>query len=115
MADRLDPNIRQVVKMHMAHEMGEWSNSSLHEFILDAVTAQVAILNGKGEIIAVNDAWVRFAEIHELALEDFGLGLNYLFFCDDQPSRCAAEAATGLRGLLAGDASPFRLEYEMPL
>uniref|UniRef100_B0SWH9 Histidine kinase n=1 Tax=Caulobacter sp. (strain K31) TaxID=366602 RepID=B0SWH9_CAUSK len=102
--------------MHMAHEMSEWSNSALHESILDAVMANIAILNGKGEIIAVNDAWVRFAEIHELALDDFGLGLNYLSFCDDhRQSRGAAEAAAGLRGLLAGEASPFRLEYPLTL
>ena len=115
MGDTIDLNTRQVVKMHMAHEMSEWSNSSLHESILDAVAANIAILNDKGEIIAVNDAWVRFAEIHELTLEDFGLGVNYLSFCDDHPSRCAAEAAAGLRGLLAGEASPFRLEYQLPL
>jgi signal transduction histidine kinase len=114
-ADTIDLNTGQVVKMHMAHEMSEWSNSSLNESILDAVTSQVAILNGKGEIIAVNDAWIRFAEIHELTLENFGLGLNYLSFCDDQPLRNAAEAAAGLRGLLAGEANPFRLEYPLPL
>lgn len=101
--------------MHVAHEMSEWSNSSLNEAILDAVTANVAILNDKGEIIAVNDAWVRFAETHELALENFGLGVNYLSFCDARQSRCAADVAAGLRALLAGEASPFRLEYQVPL
>ena len=39
--------------MHTAHEMSEWSTSGLHEAILDTVTANVAILNAEGEIVAV--------------------------------------------------------------
>jgi signal transduction histidine kinase len=100
--------------MHTVPEMSDWSDPTLLESILDAVNANVAILDEEGGIIAVNEAWSQFAELNELSLEDVGLGLNYLSFCDNQASSGAAAAAAGLRGLLEGEASPFRLEYEMP-
>jgi signal transduction histidine kinase len=99
--------------MHTAHEIGDWSDPTLHEAILDTVSANVAVLNGEGTIIAVNDAWAQFADLNELSLQGFGLGVNYLSFCDDLGPSGAA-AAAGLRGLLAGDPGPFRLEYQMP-
>jgi PAS domain-containing protein len=68
--------------MHTAHEMSEWSAPGLHASILDSVTANVAILNAEGEIVAVNDAWVRFAEFNALPVENHGLGLDYIAFCD---------------------------------
>ena len=98
--------------MHTAHEMSERSASGLPESVLDTVTANVAILNAAGEIIAVNDAWARFAEFNALSVENHGLGLNYVAFCDGLG---ANEAAVGLRGLLAGEPGPFRHEYQMDL
>lgn len=98
--------------MHTAHEMSAWSASGLPESVLDTVTANVAILNAEGEIIAVNDAWARFAEFNALPVENHGLGLNYVGFCDRLG---AGEAAVGLRGLLAGEPGPFRHEYQMDL
>jgi two-component system NarL family sensor kinase len=87
--------------MHTAHEMSEWSAFSLHESILDAVAANVAILNDKGEIIAVNDAWMQFAEFNELPLENYGLGLDYISLCESLDAPDAAAARQGLRDLLA--------------
>jgi signal transduction histidine kinase len=101
--------------MHTAHEMSEWSAPGLHESILDSVTANVAILNAAGEIIAVNEAWARFVEFNALPLENHGLGLDYIAFCDDPGASGASEAAVGLRELLAGEPGPFRLEYQMDL
>lgn len=99
--------------MLTAQEMSEWSGFGLHEAILDAITANIALLNDQGEIIAVNDAWMHFAELNELAIENFGLGLNYFTFCESLNSPGAAAAAEGLRGLLV-DAQPLRIEYEIP-
>jgi signal transduction histidine kinase len=95
--------------------MSEWSDSNLHESILDAITANVVLLNAKGTIIAVNDAWMQFAEMNELPTEDFGLGVNYVSFCESLESPGAKSAAEGLRGLLAGDPDLLRIEYEIPL
>ena len=93
--------------MHTAHEMSEWSAFSLHESLIDAVTANVVILNDEGQIIAVNDAWMQFADFNELGLEDYGLGLNYISICEGLNAPDASEARQGLRDLLAGEPGPF--------
>lgn len=100
--------------MHTAHEMSQWSAFSLHESILDAVASNVAILNDKGEIIAVNDAWMQFAEFNEVPVENYGLGLNYISFCESLDAPDAIEARQGLRELLAGEIEgPIRHEYQI--
>ncbi|CAN5226777.1 hypothetical protein BH10PSE3_BH10PSE3_21650 [soil metagenome] len=101
--------------MLTAHEMSEWSDSNLHESILDAIAANIALLNGEGKIIAVNDAWAQFAEVNGLSMDSLGLGINYISFCEDLGTSAATSAAKGLRGLLAGDTEPVRIEYEVPL
>lgn len=101
--------------MHTAQEMSEWSAFSLHESILDTVTANVAILNDEGEIIAVNDAWMQFTEFNELPLENYGLGLDYISFCESLDAPDAAEARQGVRDLLAGEPGPLRYEYQVGL
>ena len=101
--------------MHMAQEMGEWSNADLHVSILDAITANIALLNKEGDIIAVNDAWVQFVELHELPLENLGVGANYIACCEQQDSPGGMAVIEGLRSLWAGDSDLFRLEYEVPL
>jgi two-component system NarL family sensor kinase len=93
--------------------MSEWSAFSLHESLLDTVAANVAILDDEGKIIAVNDAWMQFAEFHELGLEEYGLGLDYISFCESLNAPDAAEARQGLRDLLAGEAGPLRYEYQI--
>ncbi len=109
-------NIGLNTEMHAAQEMSEWSAFSLHESILDSVAANVAILNDKGEIIAVNDAWMQFAEFHELPMEDYGLGLNYISICEALDAPDAPPARQGLRNLLAGsEPGPIRYEYQVNL
>jgi two-component system NarL family sensor kinase len=101
--------------MHIAQEMSDWSDGGLYESILDAVPANVALLNRRGEIIAANDAWIQFAELHEISIGEYGLGVNYSAFCDQQDTSDGALAAKGLRNLLVGEGETFHLEYEMPL
>lgn len=101
--------------MHMAPEMGDWSNADLHVSILDAITANIALLNAAGEIIAVNEAWAHFVELNELPWEDLGLGVDYPAFCE---ARCAfggLPTAEGLRDLMSGATDLVRLEYEAAL
>jgi signal transduction histidine kinase len=113
--DANNQNKRLNTEMHTAHEMSEWSAFSLHESILDTVTANVAILDDQGEIIAVNDSWMQFVEFNELPLENYGLGLNYVSCCEQMGEPDGSTAAAGLRGVLAGESGPFRFEYQVPL
>jgi two-component system NarL family sensor kinase len=113
--DTDDQNIGLSTEMHTAHEMSEWSAFSLHESILDTVGANVAILNDDGEVIAVNDAWMQFTEFNELSVENYGVGLNYIAFCESLNAPGAEEARQGVRELLAGKSGSLRYEYQIVL
>lgn len=85
---------------------------------LDALPANVAILDPAGTIVAVNRAWRQFAQANDYAGREYGLGTNYLDLCraarassgDDQRD-LAGQAWQGLADLLAGRCDDFALEY----
>lgn len=80
---------------------------------LDALSAHIAILDGNGTIVAVNQAWHRFAERGGYATPDHGVGSNYVEACraaaatDTQ----AALVAASLDAMLSGQRREFRLSY----
>jgi len=100
--------------MYTAKGIAGWSDPAFYESALDGLTANVAVLDGAGEIVAVNDAWVQFATFNDFQLENHGVGANYLAFCDGLGTPDAVAVAAGLRALLAGGPGPFRFEYVMP-
>jgi PAS domain S-box-containing protein len=80
---------------------------------LDALSAHIAILDGHGTIIEVNAAWKNFAGKNNCS-GSHGVGDNYLKACDSASgnfSKEAAEAATGIRAVIAGQRKEFELEY----
>jgi two-component sensor histidine kinase/PAS domain-containing protein len=86
----------------------------LAQAALDALAAQIAILDPQGTIIAVNQAWERFGRAHDTpSFVRTGLGLNYLEVC----RRAAAEVSeaqdvlTGLEAVLQGRQASLTLEY----
>jgi PAS domain S-box-containing protein len=87
------------------------------EFIqsaLDALSAHVAILDDRGEIIGVNAAWRLFAEKNKLKTANFGIGTNYIRICDisaELNSPDAALVAEGIREVIEGKINEFQLEY----
>jgi len=96
------------------------AEETLHRFanrqaaILDALPAHIALLDSQGEILAVNQAWQRFANANVLQADDFGMGQNYLEICDRARGDCseeAAEVAAGIRAVLRGESPEFTLEY----
>jgi PAS domain S-box-containing protein len=81
---------------------------------LDALSAHIAILDDSGEIIAVNEAWRRFAKHNGFSHTDYGMGMNYLQVCDRAARRNSQEAdavARGIRDLLTHRDDEFCLEY----
>jgi PAS domain S-box-containing protein len=85
---------------------------------LNSMRAHIAVLDLHGKIIAVNEPWQRFAA--ENAAEDFesgnktGVGVDYLRVCEDAAGENhpgAREACEGIKSVLAGNISSFRLEY----
>jgi len=81
---------------------------------LDSLQAHIAILEGNGNIVAVNAAWDHFARSNGL-VEDFcGPGANYLRACDRASGECSEEAgevADGIRDVVARRREDFYLEY----
>ncbi|MCM2269588.1 MAG: PAS domain S-box protein [Thermoanaerobaculia bacterium] len=82
--------------------------------IFDALPAHVALVDARGVILEVNDAWRRFAAANALIGDACGVGVDYLAICDGASGECADEAAAaaaGLRGVLRGEQPYFTLEY----
>ncbi len=81
---------------------------------LNALSANIALLDEKGVILLVNKAWRDFSDQNDLPSENVSEGRNYLEVCDRANGRNMEEAipfADGIRAVLAGVAESFMLEY----
>lgn len=83
--------------------------------ILNALSAHIAVLDGEGNIIAVNSAWERFARANgDPAQVRSGVGANYLEVCrraaKDDPD-LAMQVLAGLERVLDGTSPAFSIEY----
>ena len=81
---------------------------------IDSLSAHIAILDGTGELIAVNRAWTEFAERNYGSLDRVGVGANYLQVCDASAKAGSGDAsafADGIRTVMSGRRSYFELEY----
>jgi len=82
--------------------------------ILDALPANVAILDLRGVIVSVNQAWRGFALKNALHGSDFGVGQNYLEICEFARGDCSEDAcaiAIGIRRVLKGEVNDFSIDY----
>jgi PAS domain S-box-containing protein len=82
--------------------------------ILNALPASIALLDAQGVIVAVNEAWRRFARDNFLPGTDPGVGRNYLEVCEQASGEDAPQAraaAAGIRRVLRGEEPEFSLEY----
>jgi hypothetical protein len=81
--------------------------------MLDALTAHIALVDGQGTIVFVNQAWNRFAvENGDPELAFTGVGANYFASCLPLPDDISAVAAVeGMRKVLGGASDFFEMEY----
>jgi PAS domain S-box-containing protein len=82
--------------------------------MLASLSEHIAIIDRCGIVIAVNDAWSRFAsESIKAKFERVPIGVNYLEACrragDDAEM---ARAAAGIEAVLNGSEPSFRMEYD---
>src|SRR6185436_19513590 len=89
-------------------------DTSAHD-VLNSLTAHIAVLDESGVIVAVNEAWKRFAIDNLLQDAGFCVGKNYLAICEQS---CASDAGgtansalAGLRSILRGETDVFTIEY----
>lgn len=101
-----------------ADDAARWASQTgaeerLAQATLDALSAHVALLDERGEILTVNAAWREFAEANGSTPASWSRGVRYLDICDRAAPRCqeAAGIADGIRALLDGRARTFEVEY----
>lgn len=86
-----------------------------HEFLsssLDALSSHIAVLDENGVVLAVNDAWRRFADENQFTGHNYGVGANYIESCDPNDDECLdGSMILGLKGVLAGHLPLFEFEY----
>lgn len=90
------------------------SGCDLLRGVLDSLSQQIAVLDLRGDIMAVNQSWRHFAKENGYDLSGQPTRQNYLSTCEGADGLCSEEgrpAAEGIRKVLAGEAREFRLEY----
>lgn len=96
-----------------ARRAGPWTAAAL-QAALDALSGQVALVDGQGTVVGVNRAWRRFMTDNGGDERSCGPGSNYLTACDRASGPEGVEAPTvarGLRAVLAGEVETFEQEY----
>ncbi len=86
----------------------------LAQSTVDALSAELVILDHGGTIIGFNRAWSEFGRANPARMHNVFEGANYLAVCDaaqGPDAEQAAEVAAGLRAVLAGEKAEFATEY----
>ncbi|HWB09267.1 MAG TPA: ATP-binding protein [Pirellulales bacterium] len=81
---------------------------------LNSLSARIAILDHRGVIVAVNDAWQAFADEQPELRQSAVVGADYLEACAVGTADCGREGekvAEGVRQLVAGRCTEFHLQY----
>ncbi|MEI6206373.1 MAG: CHASE domain-containing protein [Desulfuromonadales bacterium] len=83
---------------------------------IDAVWANICVLDRTGRIITVNEGWQKFYIQNggDAQTDNYGVGLNYLEILDSSVGPWSDEAvpmAEGIRSVMSGECDEFMLEY----
>ena len=92
----------------------ERSESNLPWQVLDSLTAGIAVVDNRGTICAVNEAWERFCKENGGSPQATGVGTNYLDVCraaTGEDSIFAQRACIGIEEVLNGSRETYKLEY----
>ncbi len=107
--------LTDVTELRRAEE-AKRESEGFSQAVLGSISAQIAVLDKKGKIIAVNDAWTRFTleNGEKKYLRRTGAGASYLNVCrraKGAGAEGAMEALRGIQAVLDGSQSHFTLEY----
>ncbi len=117
---RLAPSVRQALADRERRDAARRAEAERRRSLetqvamLDALPSHVALLDGDGRVVAVNESWRRFAAANGGLPGDDGVGRNYLEVCgraSGPGSDEARAAAEGIRAVLRGERASFTLEY----
>jgi PAS domain-containing protein len=88
---------------------------NIAQLTLDALSANIAILDKNGNILRVNRSWRQFAKSNSsVNTYNDGKAVNYLNVCDTTKGadqKIAYAMASGLRAVLSGALSEFAIKY----
>jgi PAS domain S-box-containing protein len=104
--------VQEITERKQAEEALRESQRFLHS-ILNALSGHIAVLDGSGTILEINEAWRRFAIENQGEGADAGIGINYLQHCEGSlPENGEMPAyARGINDVIAGRRSHFEMEY----
>jgi PAS domain S-box-containing protein len=90
-------------------------SEALLQTAFDTFSAHIAVVDDRGIIVAVNEAWRRFARENGSNEQQVCLGRDYLAVCeraaDLRADEVAAVALKSIRGVMDGTKSSFSLVY----
>jgi PAS domain S-box-containing protein len=81
---------------------------------IDALLANLCVIDKKGTILSVNRSWREFALANPPVPKNYLEGANYLEVCDKAAANHCPEAgpfARGIRAIIAGECVEFSMEY----
>ncbi len=89
--------------------------AALARDVLNALSANIAVLDSNGIIIAVNDAWIRFGRANGATDDRVYVGVDYVSVCESALAReddeLLRETTRRLRALIAGTGEQVSMEY----
>lgn len=89
-----------------------FSELTFRTAILDSLSANIAVLDPTGGILAVNLSWKEFANGNQMNDANLGVGANYLDVCRSASVDPSARAAlAGIRAVMKGGRLSFYLKY----
>jgi PAS domain S-box-containing protein len=105
---------REITDRIMAEQDRAQANIFL-QAIIDALSAHIAILDERGDVIAVNSAWSNFAASAGYRGSSHGVGRNYLDVCRRaaKSDRRVSAVIEGLEALLSGTTQSFWHVYRL--
>ena len=104
----------RVFTLRRAQDQVRHAEYARQSAILNALPANIALLDPDGVVISVNDAWRHFADANAMSDPERGVGRSYLRVCDEAVGPDAVEIreiGAGLRSLLSGREHSFSREY----
>ena len=106
------------------HGTPEQPGEAFSQSILNAVAAEIVMLDRDGVILAVNEPWLRFARENGVEsgqpASNTGVGTSYFAVCGGESEIADADglqacdgnqASAGIRAVLAGSQASFSFEY----
>lgn len=106
--------VRDITEKKLADELAH-RNEQFKAAVLDAIPAEIALLDPSGTILTVNEPWLRFGrENGSPTAKAAGLGANYLKVSAtscQSGDKLAGEAKAGIEAVLSRRLKEFHLEY----